>query len=235
MKRKPKKNPTREPPKLRFTPTAWAKLVFLRDLGGTEVGAFGICPTDPLLVEDVQLVKQSCTFSTVAFDDDSVADFFEDQVENGLEPQQFARVWIHTHPGQSANPSHTDEETFARVFGSTDWAVMFILACGGETYARMRVKADPIELILETQVDFSTEFSGSRFDEWEAEYSGNVVQRHTAHHLDDLWFLMDEDWAESTIDELEPEDYLGDNQLLYQHMEEQYYDDHFQPSQSTGQ
>ena len=232
MKRKPKKNPTREPPKLRFTPTAWAKLVCLRDLGDTEVGAFGICPTDPLLVEDVQLVKQSCTFSTVAFDDESVADFFEDQVENGLEPQQFARVWIHTHPGQSADPSHTDEETFARVFGGTDWAVMFILACGGETYARMRVKADPIELILETQVDFSTEFSGSQFDDWEAEYSDNVVRRHTAHRLDDIWFLMD-DLEETTTDVLEAEDYLGGNQLLYHLMEEQFYDDHFQPSQST--
>ena len=109
---------------------------------------------------------------------------------------------------------------------------MFILACGGETYARMRVKADPIELILETQVDFATEFSGSQFDEWEAEYSDNVVQRHTAHHLDDLWFLMD-DLEEATTDVLEAEDYLGDNQLLYQHMEEQFYDDHFQPSQST--
>ena len=30
-------------PTLRFSPYAWAKLLFLRDLGETEVGGFGIC------------------------------------------------------------------------------------------------------------------------------------------------------------------------------------------------
>ena len=29
-------------PILRFSPTAWAKLLFLRDYGPTEVGGFGI-------------------------------------------------------------------------------------------------------------------------------------------------------------------------------------------------
>ena len=42
-----------EPPTLRFSPTAWAKLLFLRDLGDTEVGGFGISAADDLLyVED---------------------------------------------------------------------------------------------------------------------------------------------------------------------------------------
>src|SRR4051812_35743192 len=39
--------------RLRFSPTAWAKLLFLRDIGDTEVGGFGITPADDLLfVED---------------------------------------------------------------------------------------------------------------------------------------------------------------------------------------
>src|SRR5947209_14095353 len=42
--------------------------------------------------------------------------------------EQFARLFMHTHPGNSPQPSATDEETFARVFGRCDWAVMFILA-----------------------------------------------------------------------------------------------------------
>ena len=75
-----------ETPKLRFTPSAWAKLLYLRDYGDTEVGGFGICPNHPLLVEDVKLVKQSCTYTFVSFDDESVADFFEDQVAAGLTP-----------------------------------------------------------------------------------------------------------------------------------------------------
>jgi hypothetical protein len=109
-KKRKKKVQNPETPTLRFTPTAWAKLLFLRDYGDTEVGGFGICPNHPLLVEDIKLVKQTCTFTTVAFDDESVADFFEDQVEAGLTPEQFARVWIHTHPGASAQPSLTDED-----------------------------------------------------------------------------------------------------------------------------
>ena len=42
-----------------------------------------------------------------------------------------------------------------------------------------------------------------------------------------------DDLEETTTDVLEAEDYLGGNQLLYHLMEEQFYDDHFQPSQST--
>ena len=78
-RRQPLLFPRRRPmtPTLRFTPTAWAKLLFLRDRGETEVGGFGISsPLDLLLIEDVQLVRQQCTSVTVAFDDQSVADLF---------------------------------------------------------------------------------------------------------------------------------------------------------------
>ena len=129
---------------LRFSPTAWAKLLYLRDCGDTEVGGFGIAPGNDLLtISDVQLVKQDCTPASVAFDDEAVADFFDSQVDQELRPEQFARIWVHTHPGNCANPSLTDEETFARVFDRSDWAVMFILAQGGQTYARLRFNVGP--------------------------------------------------------------------------------------------
>lgn len=42
---------------MRLTPYAWAKLLYLRDAGPTEIAAFGIAPTeDPLLIEDVETV-----------------------------------------------------------------------------------------------------------------------------------------------------------------------------------
>ena len=73
-------------PTLRFSPTAWAKLLFLRDAGDTEVGGFGISAADDLLfIEDVQLVRQVCTMASVAFDDASVADFFDRQVDAGVD------------------------------------------------------------------------------------------------------------------------------------------------------
>ena len=62
-------------PTLRFSPTAWAKLLYIRDYGETEVGVFGISAADDLLlVEELRLVQQDTTFSHVAFDDTSVAD-----------------------------------------------------------------------------------------------------------------------------------------------------------------
>jgi proteasome lid subunit RPN8/RPN11 len=157
---------------LRFTPYAWAKLLYLRDLGPTEVGGFGIIkPGDLLLVQDVVLVRQSCTAVTVKFDDAAVADFFDDQVDQGRLPEEFARIWIHTHPGQSASPSSTDEATFARSFGEADWAAMLILAKGGRTYARLRFSAGPGgDVIVPVEVDFSQPFTGSCVEAWEAEY-----------------------------------------------------------------
>ena len=163
-------------PALRFTPTAWAKLVFLRDLGETEVGAFGLsAEADPLLIEDLRLIRQRCSVATVAFDDEAVADFFDEQVDRGLSPERFARAWLHTHPGGSALPSSIDEETFARVFGRCDWAVMFILARGGAAYARLRFSAGPGgSLRIPVAVDWSRPFAGTDADAWIAEYASCV-------------------------------------------------------------
>jgi hypothetical protein len=72
--------PKRHQPILRFSPTAWAKLLFLRDAGDTEVCGFGIAAADDLLfVEDIVLVNQVCTWITAELDDASVADFFDSQ------------------------------------------------------------------------------------------------------------------------------------------------------------
>lgn len=163
-------------PRLRFTAYAWAKLQFLRDLGDTEIGGFGITSAeDLLLVEDVQTVLQSTSAVTVAFDDQAVADFFEDQVALGRKPAQFARIWIHTHPGSSAQPSGTDEATLQRVFGQCDWSIMFILAKGGQTYCRLRFNAGPGgELEIPCGIDFAQYFEGADPVAWRAEYEQHV-------------------------------------------------------------
>ena len=169
---KKKTNNSPRPPVLRFTPYAWAKLLFLRDAGPTEVGGFGISAADDLLlIEDVRLIGQRTSVVTVAFDDESVADFFDQQVDAGLLPAQFFRLWLHTHPGDSAAPSSVDEETFERVFGRCDWAVMAILASGGETYARLRFAAGPGgEIEIPVRVDYSVNFTGTDHAAWKREY-----------------------------------------------------------------
>ena len=92
-KRTRSKRRRRRRQRLRFSPYAWAKLKFLRDFGGTEVGGFGISnEQDLLLIEDIVMIDQVCTPVTVEFDDTSVADYFDDQVDSGRSPEQFARI-----------------------------------------------------------------------------------------------------------------------------------------------
>src|SRR5205807_5536742 len=108
---------------------------------------------------------------TVKLDDEAVADYFDDQVDQGRIPEEFGRIWIHTHPGDSAHPSLTDEGTFSRCFGSADWAVMFIVACGGQAYARLRIGLGPGgEFVLPVEIDFRQPFPAADPDAWQAEY-----------------------------------------------------------------
>jgi hypothetical protein len=163
-------------PSLRFSPTAWAKLLFLRDIGDTEIGGFGISgDEDLLLVEDIQLVTQVTSWAQVAFRDEAVADYFDAQVDSGRRPEAFGRIWVHTHPGHCPLPSGTDEATFARVFGRSDWAVMFIIARSGQTYARLRFNTGPgAALELPVEVDYARPFGGSDWLAWQAAYLRHV-------------------------------------------------------------
>ena len=185
--------PRREgrPPTLTFSPLAWLKLQFFCHAGETEVGGFGVCggggdgSDNPLYVSDFVTVVQRTTGVTVRFDDDAVADYFDRQFDAGLVPSRFARIWLHTHPGDSSQPSLTDEETFERVFGGCDWAVMFIVSRTGRTYARLRLSAGPgAELPLAVAVDWGSwagvladgggEGLGGQVEAWMDEYGQNV-------------------------------------------------------------
>ena len=76
----------------------------------------------------------------------------------------------------------TDETTFDRVFGRSDWAVMFILASGGQTYARLRFNVGPradVEVLV--GVDYSRPFGGCDPDAWEHEYLVNVQPEALVH------------------------------------------------------
>ena len=198
-KPRPKKAPSGKPklirrrpqrPTLRLSPYAWAKLLFLRDAGPTEIGGFGIsAPGQPLLVEDVRLVTQRCDWASVDFQDTAVADYFDEQVDRGRRPEEFGRIWVHTHPGASPAPSATDEETFRRVFGACDWAVMFILAAGGASYARLQFGVGPGgSMEIPVELDYGAEFEASARDAWQEEYAtcvSPIESPVTAWDLDD--------------------------------------------------
>ena len=150
----------------------------MRDMTDNEVGGFGVTEAEDLLfVTDFVLVKQKVSPISVSFDDEAVADYFEDQVEVGRQPEQFGRIWLHSHPGDSPEPSCTDEDTFTRVFGSCDWAIMFIVAQKGKTFARLRFNAGPGgEVKIPVCVDYSFEFDAADFEVWQQQYQANVVE-----------------------------------------------------------
>lgn len=143
-----------------------------------EVGAFGITrPDDLLYVTDVVLVRQRVTVASVSFENTSVADFFDSQVDQNRTPEQFARIWLHTHPDCSPDPSSLDEATFERVFGGCDWSVMFILARDGSCYARLHFRAGPGgDIEIPVRVDYSHEFEASDFTGWTEQYKANVTK-----------------------------------------------------------
>jgi len=179
---------------LRFSPTAWAKLLYFRDRSGNEVGGFGITDSDDLLfVREFVTVKQEVTCVSVKFDDSAVADYFDAQVDLGRKPEQFARIWLHSHPGDSPAPSAVDEDTFERVFGNCQWAVLFVVAQDNRTYAKLRFNGGPCgDILLPTGIDYSQDFGPSDCDLWDAEYAATVKaiewlpDKHNAEqHLDD--------------------------------------------------
>lgn len=166
-------------PPLFFTPYAWAKLLAMRDFGDTEVGGWGISSReDPLLITDFYLVKQECSSSLCEMDDEGLVDYMENMVDKGLEPAEFMRIWIHTHPGNSPSPSGQDETTFKEQFAETDWGIMFIVANGGQTYARLRVNK-PVATATELKigVDWTAEFPSADRVAWKEEYDANVSRR----------------------------------------------------------
>ena len=133
------------------------------------------------MVDDIELISQQCTATSVSFDDEAVADFVDEKLDQGIELSRCLRIWVHTHPGESALPSPTDEATFARVFGRCDWAVMFILDEEGGSYARLRFAAGPGgRMRIPVAVDFSLPFLASDQGRWLQQYEQCVHARERA-------------------------------------------------------
>lgn len=178
--------------KLRFTLYAWRKLCFIRDLGDTEVSFFAVSRRGDLgLVVDVRMPYQTGSAAYTEFAEDKLNDFFEEMVSDGYHPEEFGRIWCHTHPGMSANPSGKDEQTFKDEFAQTNWAVMFILGKGSNAQTTCRLKymnhpdlagvlgthtSKELTVDIDLLADCPAINQEAR-DAWTAEYN----ERHTKH------------------------------------------------------
>lgn len=118
----------------------------------TEFSAFGIIESmDPIKIVDLYIPKQECSMASTDMDDDDVANFIEDWTDEGWQPWQLQRVWIHTHPSGVANPSSTDYDTFERCFGSGDWGVMMIFAKSGEIVCDVHIN-EPLNMTIKAEL-----------------------------------------------------------------------------------
>lgn len=163
---------------LRFIPYSWAKLLWMRDRGPTEVAGYGITATeDPLLVTDFILIKQKCTSVTFDLDPKDGVEHAERMMDQGIPPWACMNILCHTHPGSSPNPSGTDEDNFKASFSHPDWAIMFIIAKDGATYCRLKVNVGPgITKNIKCDIDWSIPFLGSDAHSWDEEYKTKVVE-----------------------------------------------------------
>ena len=168
-------------------------------------------------MSDFVTVKQEVTGASVKFDDSAVADYLDAQIDAGRRPEQFMRTWLHSHPGNWADPSQTDEETFARVFGSCDWAVMFIIGRDGKSHARLRFNVGPGgQVQIPVEVDYRHPFACSDQKAWQKEYEANVqVETYAPHsQLADLASSGLDDDVADWRDFLLPEDLIEELEAM---------------------
>lgn len=115
------------------------KLEVWRDIGDTEVTGFFITEKDkPLKVIDAILVESKCSSVEVDISAESLEDMYLEQMKKGIFPAQLL-IWWHTHPGNGAGPSITDESTFEDFGKDRTFNAMYILASGGDDFAQISV------------------------------------------------------------------------------------------------
>jgi len=173
-------------PSLTFTPLAWAKLLYLRDLENSEVSVFGLSSEENLFrVIDVHLFDQKvghATFETKG--DNALALYLSRMIEEyDADPCRCLRIWIHSHPfAGTPSPSQHDEDEFQEALGDADWAIMAIVSNADSSngvpyYCRLQINQPiPIRIHLPIHIDYSSpEEIGFNTKPWKEEYDTYVT------------------------------------------------------------
>lgn len=125
-----------------FHPIAWLELKWFLLHKPVEVSCMGIAeiPDHPLYITRLAWLPQNNSAGFVEFHEGAFSTHLNDSLDAGLQPYQATRIWIHTHPGGSPNPSGQDEDQLTQFMALNDWTVMFIMARTGATFCRLRVR-----------------------------------------------------------------------------------------------
>ncbi len=117
---------------------------------GFEVSGFGLVDVSTdrrqIVVEDVFLVKQRVTTSSVHIEPADMADFLAQLVTQGYDVGRL-RFWFHSHGTMPAFHSATDMDTLHLALGNAPWFVSLVVNNSGQMDARLVVN-QPIKLTL---------------------------------------------------------------------------------------
>ena len=127
-----------------LSPLAYLHWQFICHAGPTEACAYGVTrATDDTYVERLHIPHQSCSVTYCESDEGQLSEHLLDAEMGVCNQDQIGRVWLHTHPAHSAQPSQIDENTFRDGWhGPHEFYTMMILAEGGQTYCRTRHAGD---------------------------------------------------------------------------------------------
>lgn len=197
---------------LSFSPLAWAKLNVWRDKAPTlEVGCWGYTPDDLMQVTDLVLVKQKVSSVRVEFNMEHVAETMHTFADKyGVTPDQWLRVWVHTHPFDSCEPSSVDETTWDNLFDTKSSGVMVIVSETDRIYARAVVRADGVALVKRLKVvkplprKWGRLCTDDNVKKWEEEYDELVSEDSgwRGYRTPFKWEEEKEEWPEAASGQL---------------------------------
>lgn len=151
-----------------------------------EVSAYGFSRgtksfADLLYIEDLIILRQECSTCFTNIDSDAILEYYDKLADKDIPLQQGTRVWFHTHPQMSAQPSSTDTDTFAETFDNPDWSIMAILSQTNDMTARLKLTTE--FAALEEDIDIKIDWSSYKRDlpkvaqfaaEWEEDIKTKV-------------------------------------------------------------
>lgn len=162
----------------KFTPYAYQKVIYLRDLGDTEVSFFCVVDeNEPNVICDVQLVKQVGSVATTDMDGAGLTEYLSRMDDQGFSPGHCFRVWLHTHPGDSPEPSGTDWTQYEKLKTTYEypWFAMLIISRTGKKFGRMFFSQGPGgESEVKWDVDWGYPGEEVIFEDWDEEYKTYV-------------------------------------------------------------
>lgn len=115
------------PKSIRIAGSAWAKALCWAFRKDDEVGFMGVTTAPETLdVSDVVMLKQEVGAAQTDLDGGAFGEMLEEMQDRGIGPVRCGKVWFHTHPDLSPEPSGQDLQT-VHTLGGSGWAAMVIL------------------------------------------------------------------------------------------------------------